>query len=86
MNTRWCNISSFNVFKILLQRDGNSARFSARWRSEGIVSSATGGVVWTIVILVQNDREKGKEKEKEKNIADGPCPSSARASPTIAVP
>ena len=67
MNTRWCNISSFNVFKILLQRDGNGARFSARWRSEVIVSRATGGVVWTILILVQNDREKKKKEEKKKH-------------------
>ena len=82
MNTRWCNISSLNVFKILLQIDGHGARFSARRRSEGIISRAT-GVVWIILILVQNDREK---KTKTKNIADGPCPCDARASPKIDVP
>ena len=40
-------------------------------RSEGIVSSAT-GVVWIILIVVQNDREK-IQKQKQKNIAGGPC-------------
>ena len=39
---------------------------SARWRSEGIVSRATGGVIWTILILVKNDREKKNERQKTK--------------------
>ena len=43
---------------ILFAPDGHGTRFSARWRSEGIVSRATGGVVWTILVFVQNDREK----------------------------
>ena len=43
----------------------HGTRFSARWRSEGIVSRATGGVVWTFLILVQNDREKIKNKTKK---------------------
>ena len=59
---RWCNISSLNVFKLLLQIAGHGERFSARRRSEGIISRAT-GVVWIILILVQNDREK-KTKQK----------------------
>ena len=86
MHTRWCNISTLNVFKNLLQIDGHGARFSARRRSEGIISRAT-GVVWIILILVQNDgKQKQKQKTKTKNknkkrIADGPCPSDARASP-----
>ena len=50
-----------------------------------VVSRATGGVVWTILILVQNDREKKNENKKQKNIADGPCTRGARASPTVAV-
>ena len=67
--------------------DDHGTRFSARWRSEGIVSRATGGVVWTILILVQNDREKRNKKQKTiKNIADGPCTCGAGASPTVAVP
>ena len=71
--------------------DDHGTRFSARWRSEGIVSRATDGVVWTILILVQNDREKkNKKKQKKqknkKNIAGGPCTCGARASPTVAVP
>ena len=49
--------------------DDHGTRFSARWRSEGIVSRATGGVVWTILILVQNDREKKNEKQKTKKIS-----------------
>ena len=44
--------------------DDHGTRFFARWRSEGIVSRATGGVVWTILILVQNDREKKNKKQK----------------------
>ena len=67
MNTRWCNISSFNVFKNLLQIDGRGARFSARRRSEGIISRAT-GVLLIILILVQNDREKKKKKKKKKTL------------------
>ena len=67
--------------------DDHGTRFSARWRSEGIVSRATIGVVWTILILVQNDREKKNKKQKtKKNIADGPCTCGARVSPTVAVP
>ena len=74
--------------------DDHGIRFSARWRSEGIVSRATGGVIWTILILVQNDREKKNKKQKtknkkqktKKNIADGPCTCGARASPTVAGP
>ena len=54
------------------------------WAEEGIISRAT-GVVWIILILVQNDREE-KNKTKQKNIADGPCPCDARASPKISVP
>ena len=46
--------------------DDHGTWFSARWRSEGIVSSETGGVTWTILILVQNDREKKHEREKTK--------------------
>ena len=86
MSTRWCNISSLNVLKNLLQIDGHGARFSARRRSEGITRRAT-GVVWIILILVQNDREKKqKQRTKTKHIADGPCPCDARASPKTAVP
>ena len=47
-------------------RNGHGTKFSARWRSEGIVSRATGGVVRTILILVQNDREKKNKKQKQK--------------------
>ena len=55
--------------------------------SEGIVSRATGGVIWTILILVQNDREKKNERQdKNKNIADGPCTCGAQAAPKVAVP
>ena len=46
--------------------DDHGTRFSARWRGEGIVSRATGGVVWTILIFVQNDREKKNKKQKTK--------------------
>ena len=46
--------------------DDHGTRFSARWRSEGIVSRATGGVIWTILILVQNDSEKKNKKQKTK--------------------
>ena len=42
--------------------DDHGTRFSARWWSESIVSRATGGVIWTILILVQNDREKKTKK------------------------
>ena len=49
--------------------DDHGTRFSARWRSEGIVSRATGGVVLTILILVQNDREKKNKKQKTKKIS-----------------
>ena len=60
---------------------------SARWRSEGIVSRATGGVIWTILILVKNDREKKNERQKtKKSIADGPCTCDARAAPKVDVP
>ena len=42
------------------------ARFSAWRRSEGIISKAT-GVVWIILILVRNDREKEtKQKQTRK--------------------
>ena len=75
MNARWCNISTLNVFKRLLQIDGPGVRFSARRRSEGIISRATGGV-WIILILVQNDPEKKKRQ----------CPRAARAPPKIAGP
>ena len=68
-----------------LAPDDHGTRFSARWRSEGIVSRATGGVVSTILILVQKDREKKNRNEEQKNIADGPCTCGARASPTVAV-
>ena len=89
MITRWCNISTLNVFKNLLSIDGHGERFFARRRNKGIISRAT-GVVWIILILVQNDREK-KQKTKnknknKKNIADGPCPCDARAWPKIDVP
>ena len=46
--------------------DDPGTRFSARWRSEGIVSRATGRVVRTILIVVQNDREKKNKKQKTK--------------------
>ena len=46
--------------------DDHGTRFSARWRSEGVVSRESGGVVWTILILVQNDREKKNIKQKTK--------------------
>ena len=46
--------------------DDHGTWFSARWRSEGIVSRATGGVIWTTLILVQNDREKKNERQKTK--------------------
>ena len=46
--------------------DDHGTRFSARWRSEGIVGRATGGVVWTILIVVQNHREKKNEKKNKK--------------------
>ena len=82
MITRWCNISTLNVFKKFLQIDGHGAKFSARRRSEGIIRRAT-GVAWIILILVYNDREK---KQNKKNIADGLCPCDARASPKNAVP
>ena len=62
MNTRWRNISALNVFKSLLQIDSHCARFSARRRSDGIISRESGGV-WTILILVQNDCEKKKKKK-----------------------
>ena len=66
MNTRWGNISMLNVFKNLLQVDGHGARFSARRRSESIISRAI-GVVWISLILVPNDREnKTKNKNKQK--------------------
>ena len=66
--------------------DDHGTWFSARWRSEGIVSRATGGVIWTILILVKNDREKKNERQKTKrNIADGPCTCDARAAPKVAV-
>ena len=83
MNTRWCNISTLNVFNLFLQIDGPSARFSARRRSEGIISRATGGV-WVILVLVQNDPEKQNKKQKQNKKHQ--CPRAARASPKIAVP
>ena len=46
--------------------DDHGTWVSARWRSEGIVSRATGGVIWTILIFVQNDREKKNERQKTK--------------------
>ena len=46
--------------------EDHDTRFFPRWRSEGIVSRATGGVVWTILTLVQNDREKKNKKQKTK--------------------
>ena len=46
--------------------DDHGTRFSVRWRSEGTVSRATGGVVWTILIFVQNDREKKTSTKKTK--------------------
>ena len=82
MSTRWRNISTLNVFKNLLQIDSHGARFSARRRSEGIISRTTGGV-WIILTLVQNDREK---KTKRKTKKKHQCPRAARASPKIAVP
>ena len=51
-----------------LAPDDHGTRFSARWRSEGIVSRATGGVVSTILILVQNDREKKNKNKKQKTL------------------
>ena len=45
--------------------DDHGTWFSARWRSEGIVSRATGGVIWTILILIQNDRRKKNERQKK---------------------
>ena len=54
-----------SVFKNLLQIDGHGARFSARRRSEGVISRAT-GVVWISLILVQNGREKKNKKQKTK--------------------
>ena len=47
-----------------------------------MISRAT-GVVWLILILVQNGREnKQNKKQKAKTFsADGPCPCGARASP-----
>ena len=63
--------------------DDHDTRFSARWRGEGIVSRATGGVVWTIIIFIQNDPEKRTKNKKQKNIADGPCFCGARASPSV---
>ena len=52
------------------------------WAEEGMISRAT-GVVWLILILVQNGREnKQNKKQKAKTFsADGPCPCGARASP-----
>ena len=46
----------------------HGTRFSARWRSENIVSRATGGIVWTILIVVQNDREKEKKNKNKKTL------------------
>ena len=69
--------------------DDHGTWFSARWRSEGMVRMAIGGVIWTILNLIQNDREKKNERLYiyiYLYIADGPCPSGARASPKIAVP
>ena len=66
-----------NVFKNLLQIDGPGARFSARRRSEGIISRATGGV-WIILILVQNGFEtKQKNKNKTKTLVSSRRPGFA---------
>ena len=80
MNTRWCNISTLNAFKNLLQIDGPGARFSARRRSEGIISRATGDVC-IIIILVQNDHEK-----KTKNLSVLAPPGLRRRLPFRDVP
>ena len=46
--------------------DDHGTRFSTWRRSEDIVSRVT-GVVWIILVLVQNDREK-KTKTKTKTL------------------
>ena len=46
--------------------DNHGPRFSTRRRGEGIVSRASGGVVWIIFIFVQNDREKKTKSKKQK--------------------
>ena len=54
------------------------------WAEEGMFSRAT-GVVWLILILVQNDRERKKQKQTKQN-KKHQCPRAARAVPRIAVP
>ena len=72
----------------LLQIDGPGRRFSARRRSEVLISRATGGV-WIILILVQNDPEKTKTKNKtkqKKNISVFAPPRLRRRLPFRDVP
>ena len=54
------------------------------WAEEGMFSRAT-GVVWLILILVQNDRERKKQKQTKQN-KKHQCPRAARAVPRITVP
>ena len=54
------------------------------WAEEGMFSRAT-GVVWLILILVQNDRERKKQKQTKQN-KKHQCPRAAQAVPRIAVP
>ena len=56
---------SVECIQCLLEMN-HGTRFFARWRGVGIVSRATGGAVGTILIFVQNDREKKTKNKKQK--------------------